>query len=221
MTPHQELYTATINTCHTITALPHDDDDDGDETAAAREGETKGETKSTELVQQPRGRRQSISISLATDYSIVSIAAVSNIVNMILAPMVIVPFLDYITLGKIPRSNTAKPGTSDGAFAKMGTLKSISQPLTNGWTVIFVSVSSDAPLRSLPRTSLRPTALDSANDEPIIISRATHDMMITAMQKSFVAVCTNLLCPCIPSCNVLAASLLLPVSEALDRRRTT
>jgi len=82
--------------------------------------------------------------------------------------MVIVPFLDYIILGKIPRSNTAKPGTSDGAFAKMGTLKSISQPLTNGWTVIFVSVSSDAPLRSLPRTSLHPIGLDSANDAPII-----------------------------------------------------
>jgi len=157
VTPHQELYTVTVNTCH------DDDDDGGDETAAARNDETKGETKSTELVQQPRGRRRSISL-LATEYSIVSIAAVSNIVNMILAPMVIVPFLDYITLGKIPRSNTAKPGTSDGAFAKMGSLKSISQPLTNGWTVIFVSVSSDAPLRSLPRTSLHPTALDSAND---------------------------------------------------------
>ena len=153
VTPHQELYTVTANTCH--------DDDDGDdnEMAAAREGETKGETKSTELVQQPRGRRQSIS-TLATEYSIVSIAAVSNIVNMILAPMVIVPFLDYLTLGKIPRSNTAKPGTSDGAFAKMGSLKSISQPLTNGWTVIFVSVSSDASLRSPPRTSLHPTGLD-------------------------------------------------------------
>ena len=162
VTPHQELYTVTVNTCH------DDDDDGGDETAAAREGETKGEPKSTELVQQPRGRRQSIS-TLATEYSIVSIAAVSNIVNMILAPMVIVPFLDYLTLGKIPRSNTAKPGTSDGAFAKMGSLKSISQPLTNGWTVIFVSVSSGASLRSLPRTSLHPTALDSANDAPIII----------------------------------------------------
>jgi hypothetical protein len=163
VTPQHELYTVTVNTCH------DDDDDIGDETAAARNGETKGEAKSTELVQQPRGRRQSISISLATDYSIVSIAAVSNIVNMILAPMVIVPFLDYITLGKIPRSNTAKPGTSDGAFAKMGTLKSISQPLTNGWTVIFVSVSSGASLRSLPRTSLHPTGVDSANDAPIII----------------------------------------------------
>jgi hypothetical protein len=129
VTPHQELYTVTVNTCH------DDDDDSGDETAAAREGETKGETKSE--------TKSSFFIStLATDYSIVSIAAVSNIVNMILAPMVIVPFLDYQTLGKIPRSNTAKPGTSDGAFAKMGTLKSITQPLTNGWTVIFVSVSS-------------------------------------------------------------------------------
>ena len=153
VTPHQELYTVTVNTCH-------DDNEDGvDETVAERNDETKDETKSTELVQHSRGRRQSIS-TLATEYSIVSIAAVSNIVNMILAPMVIVPFLDYITLGKIPRSNTAKPGTSDGAFAKMGSLKSISQPLTNGWTVIFVSVSSDASLRSPPRTSLHPTGLD-------------------------------------------------------------
>ena len=59
---------------------------------------------------------------------------------MILVPMVIVPFLDYQALGKIPRSNTAKPGTADGAFAEMGSLKSISQPRTQGWTVIFVSV---------------------------------------------------------------------------------
>ena len=144
VTPHQELYTATVNTCHTITALPHDDDDGGDETATARQGgttgDTKGETKSAEPVQQSRGRRKSI-VTLATEYSIDSLAAVSNIVNMILAPMVIVPFLDYLTLGKIPRSNTAKPGTADGDTAKMGSVKSISQPLTKGWTVIFVSVS--------------------------------------------------------------------------------
>ena len=149
VTPHQELYTATVNTCHTITALPHDDDDGGDETATARQGgttgdtkgETKSETKSAEPVQQSRGRRKSIA-TLATEYSIDSLAAVSNIVNMILAPMVIVPFLDYLTLGKIPRSNTAKPGTADGDTAKMGSVKSISQPLTKGWTVIFISVSS-------------------------------------------------------------------------------
>ena len=145
VTPHQELYTATVNTCHTITALPRDDDsDDADDTATVHVNET----KSVEPIQQSRGRRKSI-VALATEYSIDSLAAVNNIVNMILAPMVIVPFLDYLTLGKIPRSNTAKPGTSDGAFAKMGSLKSISQPLTNGWTVIFVSVSSDTSLRSL------------------------------------------------------------------------
>ena len=137
VSPHQELYTATVNTCHTITALPHEDDsDDADDTATAHEGET----KSAEPVQQSRGRRKSI-VTLATEYSIDSLAAVSNIVNMILAPMVIVPFLDYLTLGKIPRSNTAKPGTADGDTAKMGSVKSISQPLTKGWTVIFVSVS--------------------------------------------------------------------------------
>ena len=61
---------------------------------------------------------------------------------MILVPMVIVPFLDYRALGKIPRSNTAKLGSADGTTAKMGSLESISQPLTKGWTVMFVSVSN-------------------------------------------------------------------------------
>ena len=136
VTPHQELYTATVNTCHTIVALPHEDDsDDADDTVTAHEGET----KSAEPVQLSRGRRKSI-VTLATEYSIDSLAAVGNIVNMILAPMVIVPFFDYLKHGKIPRSNTAKPGTADGAFAKMGSLASISQPRTQGWTVIFVSV---------------------------------------------------------------------------------
>ena len=126
MTPHEEPYTATVNTSHTITALPHDDG---------------GETKSDPLAQHPRGRRGGIT-TLAAEYTINSIAAVRNIVNMILAPMVVVPFLDYCALGKIPRSNTAKPGSTDGPTAKMGSQNSISQPLRDGWTVIFVSVSS-------------------------------------------------------------------------------
>ena len=125
-TPHQKSYTAT--TTVNIIALPHDDDDDNDdgETPTARHAETKSAEPTT------CGRRGAITID--------SIPAVSNIVNMILAPMVIVPFLDYLTLGKIPRSNTAKPGTVDGATAKMGSVESISQPLTNGWTVVFISV---------------------------------------------------------------------------------
>jgi hypothetical protein len=123
VTPHPELYT-----CDTILALPDD------------------EEKQPIATKNSRARRGGLVVALAAEKNIVSIAAVSNIVNMILQPMVIVPFLDYATLGKIPRSNTAKPSTSDGAFAKMGSLKSISQPLTNGWTVIFVSVSSTSYL---------------------------------------------------------------------------
>ena len=120
----------------------NDDDNSDEKTATAHQGETtketQGETKSAENVSSRRGSLT----TLAADDSIDSIAAVGNIVNMILAPMVIVPFFDYLKHGKIPRSNTAKPGTADGAFAKMGSLKSISQPRTQGWTVIFVSVRS-------------------------------------------------------------------------------
>ena len=150
VSPHQDLFTVTANNCHTIIALPDDEDTDIDKAAKSNE-QVQGESKSDEQVhsktpqggsffalRQSRGRRGSI-VTLAAEHSIDSIAAVRNIVNMILAPMVIVPFLDYLTLGTIPRSNTAKPGTADGATAKMGSLKSISQPITLGWTVIFVS----------------------------------------------------------------------------------
>ena len=132
--PEPDLYTAAND--------ESDNDNDDDETTTAHQGETtketQGETKSAENVSSRRGSLT----TLAADDSIDSIAAVGNIVNMILAPMVIVPFLDYLTLGKIPRSNTAKPGTADGVTAKMGSRTSISQPLTKGWTVIFISVSS-------------------------------------------------------------------------------
>ena len=109
-----------------------------------------GETKSKEPVKDERTRRRRVTagsfFALSAEHSINSsidsIAAVSNIVDMVLAPMVIVPFLDYLEHGTIPRSNTAKPGTSDGVTAKMGSRTSISQPLTKGWTVIFISVSS-------------------------------------------------------------------------------
>ena len=124
-----------------ITALPHDDNDDDDD---ATPQSCSGETKSAES--SPLWRRGGIA-TLATPSSLHlftatnnSIAAVSNIVNMILAPMVIVPFFDYLEHGKIPRSSTAKPGSADGPTAKMGSLNSISQPLAKGWTVIFVSV---------------------------------------------------------------------------------
>ena len=129
VSPHPELYTVTVNTCHTTT----DDDDDNNATPQSRSGETKSA--------EPRalGRRGGIA-NLAAEYSINSITAVSNIVNMILAPMVIVPFFDYLEHGKIPRSNTSKPGSADGPTAKMGSLNSISQPIAKGWTVIFVSV---------------------------------------------------------------------------------
>ena len=113
-----EFFTAAANIGHSITELPHEDDE-----------ETQVETKSSR-----RGTRR------GGVTNINSVRAVNDIVNMILAPMVIVPFFDYLEHGKIPRSNTAKPGTADGATAKMGSLNSISQPLTNGWTVIFVSV---------------------------------------------------------------------------------
>jgi hypothetical protein len=133
VSPHQpDLYTA----CEIITiANPNDndDDDDTDDTNALKE------TKNAEMINRSTARRGSI-VNIAAECTFDSIAAINNIINMILVPMVIVPFLDYRTLGKIPRSNTAKPGTSDGAFAKMGSLKSISQPRTQGWTVIFVSV---------------------------------------------------------------------------------
>jgi hypothetical protein len=95
------------------------------------------------------GRRNGM-LRVRRDSNIDSIEAVNNIVSMILAPMVIVPFLDYCALGEIPRSNTAKPGssahdvcartTSDSPTAKMGSRHSISQPVGDGWTVIFVSV---------------------------------------------------------------------------------
>ena len=122
------------------------------------------ETKSQDKSKRPNSRRrQSTMVVLAQKRknTIDSIEAVSNIVNMILVPMVIVPFLDYQTLGKIPRSNTAKPGSGDGATAKMGSPNSISQPHGEGWTVVFVSVSNDwvilptpSPPPSLPPNRL-------------------------------------------------------------------
>ena len=137
--PEPDLYTAAND--------ESDNDNDDDETTTAHQGETtketQGETKSAENVSSRRGSLT----TLAAEDSIDSIAAaVGNIVNMILAPMVIVPFFDYLKHGKIPRSNTAKPGTADGAFAKMGSLASISQPRTQGWTVIFVSVRRFVPV---------------------------------------------------------------------------
>ena len=144
MAPHDELYTAAVH-----------DDDDGEEELPTSRKDAWGETRSADPIHNVTGRRGSI-VTLAAECSIDSIAAVSNIVNMILAPMVIVPFLDYLTLGKIPRSNTAKPGTSDGDTAKMGSVKSISQPRTKGWTVIFVSVRHGCASRTLytrPSTS--------------------------------------------------------------------
>ena len=157
---HQEIDIAAANTSHhTITALPRNDDDNNassrqtssffsharDETKGADDNvenaASPGETKSPEPLQHSRGdsRRSGIE-SIRRESNIDSIAAVSDIISMILAPMVIVPFLDYCALGKIPRSNTAKPGSTDGPTAKMGSQNSISQPLGDGWTVIFVSV---------------------------------------------------------------------------------
>ena len=150
---HQELYTAAVNTCHTIPALPrNDDDNDDDNDATALPRQTGSfffdpETKSAEPVRQ-RSRRSGIDSvnggridsAVRRHSNVDSIAAVSDIISMILAPMVIVPFLDFCALGKIPRSNTAKPGGRDGPTAKMGSPNSISQPIGDGWTVIFVSV---------------------------------------------------------------------------------
>ena len=130
VSPHSEICSVAVDPNNTITALLGDDDD---ETPTTRLGETKSAEPTV------RGRRRGVT-TLAAKYTIDSISAVSNIVNMILAPMVIVPFLDYLEHGKIPRSNTAKPGSADGPTAKMGSLNSISQPIAKGWTVIFVSV---------------------------------------------------------------------------------
>ena len=118
-----------------------------------RWAETKNSERRASADARFEGRRNGM-LRVRRDSNIDSIEAVSNIVSMILAPMVIVPFLDYCALGKIPRSNTAKPGSSahdvcarttsfslgDSPTAKMGSRHSISQPVGDGWTVIFVSV---------------------------------------------------------------------------------
>ena len=161
---HQELYTAAVNTCHTIPALPRNDDDNDDDNDATALSRQTGsfffdpETKSAEPVRQ-RSRRSGIDSvnggridsAVRRHSNVDSIAAVSDIISMILAPWSSFHSSTFAPLVKYPVATRPSLAVGTGRRRRWDRRIRFRSPSeTGGRSYLSQYVSSPSPRRCTP-----------------------------------------------------------------------